>query len=172
MSGGVSEVHAENLHFFNSKAGIRIKTSPGRGGYVRNIYISNMTLSGVKIAIRFTGQYGEHPDEYYDPSALPVIKKITVKDVTGENIKYAGLLEGIEGDNFLKICLANITLNITSESPWTCSYIQGYSDLVFPRTCEPLNERIFPEHHTDCYLFPDNLRQLSSQNRGSWLWSW
>ncbi|KAG5231604.1 polygalacturonase [Salix suchowensis] len=56
MSGGVSEVYAENLTFYNSTTGIRIKTSPGRGGYVRNIYISNMSLTDVKTAIRFTGR--------------------------------------------------------------------------------------------------------------------
>ncbi|RVW20011.1 putative polygalacturonase [Vitis vinifera] len=30
-----------------------------------------------QIAIRFTGQYGEHPDEFYDPTALPIIENIT-----------------------------------------------------------------------------------------------
>ncbi|KAM1413554.1 hypothetical protein ACFX13_026429 [Malus domestica] len=41
MSGVVSEVHAEDLHFFGSKTGI---------------------------AIRFTSQYEERPDEFYDPN--------------------------------------------------------------------------------------------------------
>ncbi|KAL5700590.1 hypothetical protein ACHQM5_026016 [Ranunculus cassubicifolius] len=94
MSGGVSEVHTEDLLFFNSKNGIRIKTAPGRGGYIRNIYISNVTMTNVKIAIRITGQYGEHPDESYDPSAFPLVDKITIKDLVGENISLAGMLEG------------------------------------------------------------------------------
>ncbi|KAF2324995.1 hypothetical protein GH714_022133 [Hevea brasiliensis] len=81
MSGGVSEVRAENIQFYNSSTGIRIKTSPGRGGYVRNIYMSNITLTDVKVAIRFTGHYGEHPDEHYDPEALPIIERITIEDV-------------------------------------------------------------------------------------------
>ncbi|KAK9281402.1 hypothetical protein L1049_004302 [Liquidambar formosana] len=172
MSGGVSEVHAENLQFFNSSTGIRIKTSPGRGGYVKNIYISEVILADVKIAIRFTGQYGEHPDEFYDPNALPIIEKITIKDVTGEHIKFAGLLEGIEGDNFLKICLANITLDTTSGSAWNCSYVQGYSDLVSPETCDPLKQSIFPEHYSDCYHLSNHLRSHSYRNTGSWLLSW
>lgn len=171
MSGGVSEVHAESLQFFNSKTGIRIKTSPGRGGYVRNIYISDMNLVDVNIAIRFTGQYGEHPDEFYDPTALPIIENITVKDVKGENIKFAGLLEGIEGDNFVNICLSNITLNVTSESPWNCSYIHGYSDLVSPEACEPLGERIYPGHVLDCYHLPTHLWSMSNR-KSSWLLSW
>ena len=161
MSGGVSEVYAENLTFYNSTTGIRIKTSPGRGGYVRNIYISNMSLTDVKTAIRFTGQYGEHPDESYDPKALPLIERITIDDVTGQNIKYAGLLEGIEGDTFLDICLSNINLSVTSKSPWNCSYIQGYSEAVSPEICEPLRERIIPDHYSGCY-YPSHPLQSSS----------
>ncbi|KAF9600166.1 hypothetical protein IFM89_004990 [Coptis chinensis] len=158
MSGGVSIVHAEDLQFFNSSNGIRIKTAPGRGGYIRNVYISNVTMTDVKIAIRITGQYGEHPDEFYDPNALPIVDMITIKDVVGTNIGRAGLLEGIEGDNFLNICLSNITLTVTKKSPWNCSFIQGYSSLVSPRTCELLSESIYPRHSSDCYLLSSHLQ--------------
>ncbi|XP_020213175.1 probable polygalacturonase isoform X1 [Cajanus cajan] len=165
MSGGVSEVHAEDIHFYDTYSAIRIKTSPGRGGYVRNIYVSNMTLANVDIAIRFTGLYGDHPDDAYDPNALPVIEKITIKDVVGEKIKTAGLIEGIKGDNFVNICLSNITLNVSSNYPWNCSYIKGYSDLVLPEACEPLKERIFPEHCSDCYNLSNHLQSSNSQHR-------
>ncbi|XVE73544.1 hypothetical protein DITRI_Ditri11bG0126900 [Diplodiscus trichospermus] len=172
MSGGVSEVYAENLYFFNSSTAIIIKTARGRGGYVRNIYISNVTLAGVDTAIRFNSNFSQHPDEYYDPNALPVIKRITIKDVIGDNIKVAGLLKGIEGDSFHDICLLNITLNVTSESPWNCSYIQGYSAFVSPETCEPLKESIYPKHSSDCYHLPNHLWSSGNQNSGSWLLSW
>jgi hypothetical protein len=172
MSGGVSQVYAENLQFSNSSTGILIKTSPGRGGYVRDIYISNVTLVNVDIAIRFIGHYGEHPDEFYDPKVLPSIGRITVKNVIGENIKFAGLLEGIEGDKFLDVCLSNITLHGTSDSPWNCSYIQGYSDLVYPETCEPLEAIITPEHYSDCYHLSSHLWSSRNQNRAAWLQSW
>lgn len=172
MSGGVSEVHAENLHFFDSNAAIRIKTSPGRGGYVRNIYVSNMTLSNVKVSVKFTGYYGEHPDEYYDPKALPKIERVTIEDVRGDNVTYAGLLEGIQGDTFQDICLFNISLNIIGQMPWNCSYIQGYSDLICPETCEALREKIIPSHSSDCYHFSSSLKSSGNANRGASLLSW
>ena len=174
MSGGVSEVHAENIHLIHSKTGIRIKTSPGRGGYVRNVYVSNMTLVDVDIAIRFTSQYGEHPDEFYDPNALPVIERITIKDVVGENITLAGLLEGLEGDNFVNICLSNVTLNMTNSesSPWNCSFVQGYSDLVSPEICDSLKQRIYPEYSSDCYHLSNHLWSSNNQNRGARLLPW
>ncbi|XP_057461349.1 probable polygalacturonase [Actinidia eriantha] len=167
MSGGISEVHAENLQFFNSNTGIRIKTSPGRGGYVRNIYVSDVIMTDVKIAIRFTSNYGEHPDDFYDPLALPIIEKITIKDVTGKNVKVAGLLDGIDGDNFLNICLSNISLSVTSGSPWNCSYIQGYSDFVSPKTCEALQEGIYPKHLSDCYCVLNHLRSPTDPDRST-----
>ncbi|TYI69410.1 hypothetical protein E1A91_D08G153200v1 [Gossypium mustelinum] len=158
MSGGVSEVYAENLYFFDSSTAITIKTARGRGGYVRNIYILNVTLVGVDTAIRFDSTFSPHPDDFYDPNALPVIERITIKDVIGNNIKVAGLLKGIEGDTFHHVCLLNIALTVTSGSPWNCSYIQGYSAMVSPETCEPLKESIYPNHSSDCYHLSNHLR--------------
>ncbi|KAJ8748632.1 hypothetical protein K2173_008077 [Erythroxylum novogranatense] len=172
MSGGVSEVRAEDLQFYNSNNGIRIKTSPGRGGYVKNVHISNMRLANVNVSIRFTGQYGEHPDAHYDQHALPIIERVTMENIIGENITYAGLLEGIEGDTFHDICLLNITLNVNSTCSWNCSNVQGYSDLVSPETCGPLREKIFPEHCSNCYRLSSHLKNSGNQNRGAWLLSW
>lgn len=169
MSGGISEVHAENLYFFNSSTAIIIKTAPGRGGYVKNIYISNVTLSNVDTAIRFYSNFSEHPDDQYDPKALPLIERITIKDVRGDKINVAGRLEGIEGGSFLNVCLLNISLEVTSESPWNCSNVQGYSDLVSPETCQALKEE--PGDASDCYS-PDFSWSLRIQERNSWLRSW
>jgi hypothetical protein len=138
MSGGISEVRAEGLRIVNSLHGIRIKTAPGRGGYVKNVYIADVSMENVSMAIRITGNYGEHPDDKYDRNALPMISNITIKDVVGINIGVAGILEGIEGDNFSSICLSNVSLSVQSLHPWNCSLIEGYSNSVIPESCEQL----------------------------------
>ncbi|KAF8757396.1 hypothetical protein HU200_010915 [Digitaria exilis] len=138
MSGGISEVRAEGLCIVNSLHGIRIKTAPGRGGYVKNVYIADVSMDNVSMAIRITGNYGEHPDDKYDRNALPVISNITIKDVVGINIGVAGILEGIQGDNFSSICLSNVSLSVQSPHPWNCSLIEGYSNSVIPESCEQL----------------------------------
>jgi polygalacturonase len=97
MSGGISNVRAEGIRIVNSVHGIRIKTAPGRGGYVKNLYVADVSLENVSIAIRITGNYGEHPDENYNKSALPTISNITIKDIVGVNISVAGMLQGIQG---------------------------------------------------------------------------
>lgn len=175
MSGGVSEVYIKELHLFNSNTGIRIKTSPGRGGYVRNVHVSNVKLDNVKKAIRFTGKYGEHPDEKFDPKALPVIEKITFENVYGEDIGVAGLLEGIEGDEFKNICFLNVTLRVKKKSPWKCSNVRGYSQWVSPEiTCDSFKESIFPEHSSDCFGLSENNLEISSGglSKSPWLLSW
>ncbi|KAM0907797.1 hypothetical protein ACQ4PT_015922 [Festuca glaucescens] len=139
MSGGISEVRAEGLRIVNSLHGIRIKTAPGRGGYVTNVYIADVSMHNVSMAIRITGNYGEHPDNNYDRNALPVISNITVENVVGVNVGVAGILEGIQGDNFSSICISNVSLGVMSRHPWSCSLIQGYSNSVTPESCEQLS---------------------------------
>ncbi|XP_039685728.1 probable polygalacturonase isoform X2 [Medicago truncatula] len=43
MSGGVSEVYAEDIYIFDSKSAIRIKTSPGSLVYMESIQMTHMT---------------------------------------------------------------------------------------------------------------------------------
>jgi polygalacturonase len=75
MSGDMSDVRAEGIRIVNSVHGIRIqnqqvfekkkefriKTAPGCGGYVKNVYVADVSFDYVSIAIRITGNYGEHP---------------------------------------------------------------------------------------------------------------
>ena len=138
MSGGISNVRAEGIHIVNSVHGIRIKTAPGRGGYVKNVYVADVSLDNVSIAIRITGNYGEHPDENYNRNALPTISNITIKNIVGVNIGVAGMLQGISGDNFSNICLSNVSLSVRSTNPWNCSLVEGYSNSVSPEICEQL----------------------------------
>ncbi|XP_062187454.1 probable polygalacturonase [Phragmites australis] len=150
MSGGISNVRAEDIRIVNSVHGIRIKTAPGRGGYVKNVYVADVSMDNVSIAIRITGSYGEHPDDNYDRNALPIISNITIKDVVGVNIGVAGMLQGIPGDNFSNICISNTSLSVKSiADPWNCSLVEGYSSSVSPEICDQL--RNSPEPGQACY---------------------
>ncbi|XP_051198306.1 probable polygalacturonase isoform X2 [Lolium perenne] len=170
MSGGISEIRAEGIHIINSVHGIRIKTAPGRGGYVKNVYIADVRMDNVSIAIRVTGNYGEHPDDNYDKYALPVISNITIKDVVGVNIGVAGMFQGIQGDSFSNICLSNVTLSAKSTSPWNCSLVEGYSDSVSPEICEQLRSNPGPGqvcYDGSNYLTPAAVQPHVPQKSGS-----
>ncbi|KAK8967600.1 putative polygalacturonase [Platanthera guangdongensis] len=141
MSGGISDIRASHLHICNSRVAINFKTTRGRGGFMEDIVVSDVDMHSVETAIQFDGHCGRHPDDEYNPESLPVINRITIKDVIGSNITVAGALEGIEHDPFTSICLSNITMAMASSmtsAPWNCSNVSGFSQNIFPEPCSDL----------------------------------
>lgn len=147
MSGGISDIQAEHLHIQDSKNGIIFKTTAGRGGYMKDIVISDVQMENIDVAFKFTGSCGGHPDKKYDPTALPVITRVTFKNVVGANVSTAGVLSGIENDPFSAICLSNITLSVSSDPSWACTNVSGFSDRVTPQPCTELQS----DSSLNCY---------------------
>ncbi|GAB2273859.1 hypothetical protein Dimus_008632 [Dionaea muscipula] len=143
MSGGIEDVRAESILAINSESGVRIKTAAGRGGYVRDIYVRGMTMRTMKWAFWMTGNYGSHPDDKFDPNALPAVRNINYRDVVAEGVEMAARLEGIAGDPFTEICLSNVTIGMAAKPKkvqWTCTDVGGVSSEVTPKPCEQLPE--------------------------------
>lgn len=144
MSGGIQDVRAEDIYAINSEAGIRIKTSPGRGGFVRDVFVNRMTMVNMKWAFTMTGSYGSHPDNKYNPDALPVVERISYSNIVATNVSVAGKLEGIAKAPFKDICLSNVTITMAAKAkkyPWNCTYIHGLSNTVYPQPCSLLEEK-------------------------------
>ncbi|KAF7813527.1 putative polygalacturonase isoform X1 [Senna tora] len=141
MSGGISDVFVERVHLFNSHSGIEFRTTRGRGGYIRKIFISNVEMENIYKAFVATGHCGSHPDDKFDPNALPHLDHITFQNVTGSNITIAGNFTGILESPFTNICLSNITLSMNPVSPisWECSDVSGFSSSVLPEPCAKLD---------------------------------
>ncbi|KAI4301452.1 hypothetical protein L6164_034730 [Bauhinia variegata] len=165
MSGGISNVIVEQLHVFDSPIGIEFKTTKGRGGYMKDITVSDAELTNVYLAIIMTGYSGSHPDDKFDRDALPVVDGITLKNVVGANVTIAGNFSGIVDSPFTSICLSNVTLSISSEkSPsWFCSNVKGSSEKVFPKPCPDLQSS-YSELSFSCTssLYPPNSYYISS----------
>lgn len=140
MSGGISNVLVEKIDLHDSFIGIELKTSIGRGGFIEEIYISDAKIKNVKTAILATGQSKSHPDDNYDPHALPDVKGITFKDIVGTNVTVAGNFSGISESPFTSICLSNISFTTTSyaSASWLCSDVSGVSENVYPDPCPAL----------------------------------
>lgn len=145
MSGGLSNVLVEHIHVHNSNCGIGFRTIRGRGGYITEIVISDVEMENVHTAFAATGYWGSHPDDKFDPNALPFLNHITLQNVIGRNITIAGRFYGILESPFSNICLSNITLSINpvSSDSWNCSNVSGFSHFVLPKPCpdllKPLN---------------------------------
>ncbi|CAA7017099.1 unnamed protein product [Microthlaspi erraticum] len=140
MSGGISNVLVENAIIQNSLTGIAFRTTKGRGGYMKDIDISNIDMSRVGTAIVANGSFGSHPDDKYDVNALPVVSHIRLSNVSGVNISVAGILFGIKESPFRSVALSNVSLSMSSVSTvsWQCSYVYGSSKSVVPEPCPDL----------------------------------
>ncbi|XP_043708837.1 probable polygalacturonase isoform X2 [Telopea speciosissima] len=140
MSGGISDIIVEGIDIQYSFTGIEVKTTKGRGGFMKDILLSYLEMENVYMALKATGQFGSHPDDKFDPNALPVIDHISLKNIVGTNITVAGDLAGIQESPFTSICLSNISLSIISDpaTSWFCSDVLGFSESVFPEPCPDL----------------------------------
>lgn len=142
MSGGVSNVTVENLHVWNSRRGVRIKTSPGRGGYVRQIFYHNLTLDNVRVGIVIKTDYNEHPDEGYDPTAVPVLEDISFVNVHGQGVRVPARIYGSKEIPVKNISFRDMSIGITYKKKhiFQCSYVQGQViGTIFPAPCENLD---------------------------------
>lgn len=140
MSGGISQVFMEKVELHNSIIGVSFLTSKGRGGYIKDVLISDIDFKNVMLVIKVAGDCNTHPDDKYDPEALPIVEGITFKNIVGLNITTAGNLSGILESPFTSICLSNISLSLNPEpsgssSPWACSNVSGFSENVSPIPC-------------------------------------
>ncbi|CAH2054762.1 unnamed protein product, partial [Thlaspi arvense] len=142
MSGGISDVVVDNAHTHNSLTGIAFRTAKGRGGYIKEIDISNIHMSRVGTAIVANGSFGSHPDDRYDANALPLVTHIRLNNIYGVDIGIAGKLFGIKESPFSSVALSNVSLSMSSASSstvsWQCSYVYGSSKSVIPEPCPEL----------------------------------
>ncbi|RWV93361.1 hypothetical protein GW17_00044187 [Ensete ventricosum] len=137
-SGGVENVLVENINLYDVGIGIHIKTNVGRGGYIRNITISDVNMNNVRKAIRIAGDVGDHPDENFDPNAVPTVDGVTIKNVWGEEVEQPGSIEGIKNSPFTRVCLSNVKLWGVGASPWKCTDVTGAALGVNPGPCPQL----------------------------------
>ncbi|XP_065029987.1 probable polygalacturonase isoform X3 [Musa acuminata AAA Group] len=156
MSGGIQDVRAEDITAIHSESGVRIKTAIGRGAYVKDIFVRRMNLHTMKWVFWMTGTYGQHPDDKFDPKAIPVVQNISYSNVVAENVTMAAKLEGIPGAPFTGICIYNVTAEVVkSKKPiWNCTDVEGVSSHVTPTPCEQIPES--PDRITHC-PFPEDV---------------
>ncbi|KAK3029358.1 hypothetical protein RJ639_037881 [Escallonia herrerae] len=139
MSGGISNITVENLIVWNSRRAVRIKTSPGRGGYVQNINYRNLTLENVRVGVVIKTDYNEHPDEGYDPEALPVIKDISFTGIRGHGVRVPVRIYGSQEIPVRNVTIRDMSVGITYKKKhiFRCSFVQGrVIGTIFPAPCE------------------------------------
>ncbi|RYR77278.1 hypothetical protein Ahy_A01g001729 isoform A [Arachis hypogaea] len=147
MSGGVSNVTVENLLVWGSRRAVRIKTAPGRGGFVRHITYRNLTFDNVRVGIVIKTDYNEHPDDGYDPSALPVLRDISFTTVHGQGVRVPVRIHGSEEIPVRNVTFRDMSVGLTYKKKhiFQCAFVQGrVIGTIFPAPCENLDR--YNEH--------------------------
>ncbi|XP_072960470.1 probable polygalacturonase [Typha angustifolia] len=139
-SGGVNNVLVEDINIHNTGIGIHIKTNVGRGGYIRNITFSNVYMNNVRKGVRIAGDVGDHPDGDFNRYAIPMVEDVTIKNVWGVHIQQPGSIQGIRNSPFTRICLANVKLWGSWNTPWKCTDVNGAAIGVHPWPCAQLTD--------------------------------
>ncbi|XP_009621433.1 putative polygalacturonase [Nicotiana tabacum] len=142
MSGGVSNVTVENVLIWNSRRAVRIKTAPGRGGYVRDITYRNLTFENVRVGIVIKTDYNEHPDERFDPKAVPVLKDISYTSIHGEGVRVPVQIHGSKEIPVKNVTFRDMSVGLSYKKKhvFQCAFVQGrVIGTIFPAPCENLD---------------------------------
>jgi polygalacturonase len=166
--GYVSNVTVENVRFFGSDNGARIKTYPNHTGLVRDVVYRNIVMSKVINPILINGEYCPRSQKPYP--CPPGVVAVKIRGIVFENISGTGAVGRI-GDfscSAVSPC-SNITLrhiNLTSATPllgkarFECTHAHGPPPVnVEPTSClEPDDRRQEPSLRVHSVAVPKALR--------------
>jgi polygalacturonase len=146
MSGGVRNVYVSHCRFTGGDQGIRLKSMPGRGGFVENVHVEDIHMAGLRReAIVLTMFYGSSTAPSRS-DATPVFRGIHIRDVVcdsaGTAIAICGLpepsieqvvledlrlnaVEGIHCHDVQDLTLRNVTGTVQREPLFHCSNVRG-----------------------------------------------
>ncbi len=111
MSGGVRNVHVSHCRFTGGDQGIRLKSMPGRGGFVENVYVEDIHMAGLRQeAIVLTMFYGSSTAPSRSDAA-PVFRDIHIRDVSCDGAGTAIAIRGLATPTIERVVLENLRLN-------------------------------------------------------------
>ncbi|MHB8337518.1 MAG: glycoside hydrolase family 28 protein [Ignavibacteriaceae bacterium] len=113
--GGVDSMLVDSCTFNGTDNGFRIKSQRGRGGDIRGITYSNITMTNVKYPIYFSEYYPSIPSQT-DPSqtvnsTTPHYHDITIQNLVSTGSPYGGVIVGVPEMPITNIHLKNVSIS-------------------------------------------------------------
>ena len=146
MSGGVEGVVVSNVTCVNSGTLIDIKSTLGRGGFIRNVSVADCVITGsVETALRAADDYGDNNGPV-NQTLVPVVGGISIARVScapGAAVGAAGFFEGLcsraaSCGEITGVALSDIALGAAPQGSWHCANVTGASANVSPAPCSQL----------------------------------
>lgn len=110
LSGGVRNIFAHNLVFEDPKAGIRLKSMRGRGGYIRNVFFQNIQMKKVSEAIQVTAFY--KTSNWQPATTTPtVFDGIQLRHIRADVARSAGRIEGLDEEPIRNLMMEDVQIN-------------------------------------------------------------
>ena len=138
MSAGVQNIFMENVVVKNSLSGLYFKSNQDRGGFIRNVWIRNVTIDSVRTAlIRFEPNYpggrgGHNP---------ALFQNFLIENVHGDRSGECGFYAvGIEKYPLKDITLRNISLR-QCKTPYILKNVENvtFENVIFGGMKMPVN---------------------------------
>ena len=155
MSGGVEDVIINNIKINKADIGLRIKTRPSRGGYVRNVNLDGLQAGKLTDElIKINSHYKEAIGKVKTSSALyPKIDNIHLKNATSQMTNKAIFIDGLKESPIENLSLNNITAKQQKRSKILNApnpQLQNIN-ITFPKQLESTNPMIWSKF-TDAFV--------------------
>jgi hypothetical protein len=129
---GAENIAVTNVTCVNVGNAFEVKSSPGRGGFVRNFSFTDSTIVGAQNAMQIMFTYGDHPlpPLTYNLSAVPILDGFNFARIRGSGISMVGKLSGAAGGDVAGVMINGVNIeNIDVESigGWECVNVTGQS---------------------------------------------
>lgn len=122
MSAGVRNARIHDCVFDGARLGVRIKSKPGRGGFIRDIDFDRLVMRRIQrsaIGISLFYQARTPTGELREPIRdVPEIERIAFRDVQCDMAERSIEFEGLATHPLKSISLSNI--DIVANQPMTC----------------------------------------------------
>jgi len=111
MTGGIENIKIEHTNITKADIGLRIKTRPGRGGYIRNISLEDLQAQKLRNElVRINTHYNQATgDADISDDLSPIIENITLKKLTSQETRRAISINGIKKHPIKNLFLKDIT---------------------------------------------------------------
>ena len=107
LSGGIRNIYAHDCRAIGTGNGIRLKTMPGRGGFVEHAVFENITMENISgTAIHITLDYQQSTTRPQS-GAMTEIDEVVFRNIVCEGAKYGIYACGVSGQMVSDIIVEN-----------------------------------------------------------------